>query len=203
MNSEQMDDEAQSISQCLMRLQGGDREAAELIWRRYFEKLLPIARSKLYASPDIAIDDEDILVSVFDRFFRAAAAGRFPRLDDRNDLWQVLLMLTDHKIRDNYRRNSANKRGPGRRIAPGTDFDLAQSAEVVDRGPSPEFVAEFNDQLSECLEKIGDGALREIACLKLEGYTNPEICKQLGLSLSGVERKLRLIRQQWEQASLR
>ena len=33
-------------------------------------------------------DEEDVALSAFDSFCRGAEQGRFPRLDDRDDLWQ-------------------------------------------------------------------------------------------------------------------
>jgi DNA-directed RNA polymerase specialized sigma24 family protein len=33
---------------------------------------------------------------------------------------------------------------------------------------------------------------------KLEGYENREIARQLGISLSSVERKLRVVREKWQ-----
>ena len=41
------------------------------------------------------------------------AAGRFPELDDRQDLWKVLVMLTARKAVDQLRRGHAQKRGGG------------------------------------------------------------------------------------------
>src|SRR5262249_9504151 len=57
-------------------------------------------------------DGEDVALSAFNAFVRAAAAGRFPRLDDRSDLWQGVLVVTAPE--------AANAgRGGGRGQAPG------------------------------------------------------------------------------------
>jgi DNA-directed RNA polymerase specialized sigma24 family protein len=48
------------------------------------------------------------------------------------------------------------------------------------------------------LDALGDDTLRQIALWKLEGYTNEEVADQLGCSLAGIGRKLRLIREIWE-----
>ena len=37
---------------------------------------------------------EDVVVDAFDSLCRGVQAGRFPNLDDRDDLWQVLMLLT-------------------------------------------------------------------------------------------------------------
>jgi hypothetical protein len=55
------------------------------------------ARHKLRGVPRRAADEEDVALSAFDNFCRAAEHGRFPDLADRDDLWQLLLVLTDRK----------------------------------------------------------------------------------------------------------
>lgn len=120
--------------------------------------------------PTRAVDVEDVLVSVFDRFFQSARENRFAQLSDRDDLWQVLLMLTDRTVADQYRRSQAQKRGGGGGggvaldDVAGTGHDLS---ELADRDPGPEFVAAFNDHLSRCLSGIRDETTREVALLKL------------------------------------
>ena len=42
-----------------------------------------------------------------------------------------------------------------------------------------------------------DPVLRRVALLKLEGYTNPEIATELGITARTVERKLDRIRARW------
>ena len=40
------------------------------------------------------MDEEDVALAAFERFHRAALAGRFPQLHDRGDLWRILFTLT-------------------------------------------------------------------------------------------------------------
>ena len=51
------------------------------------------------------------------------------------------------------------------------------------------------------LESLTAETEREIAMLKLQGYSNKEIAEQLGIALRAVERKLKLIRDQWQHIS--
>ena len=57
-------------------------------------------RERLRSGPRGAADEEDVVLSAFDSFCRGAAQGRFPRLDDRNNLWSVLVTLTARKAAD-------------------------------------------------------------------------------------------------------
>jgi DNA-directed RNA polymerase specialized sigma24 family protein len=192
--------QGRSVTRLIERLKNKDSQAPREIWQRFFERLLPLARARLQALPDRTVDEEDILVSVFDRFFRAAREERFAQLNDRDDLWQILLMLTDRGVAQQYRRSQAQKRGGGDVRLLG---DLAEAdsrpCDTPDQEPGPEFVAAFNDHLSRALARLSDERTREVALLKLEGYENREIAQRLEISLSSVERKLRVIRQSWRE----
>jgi DNA-directed RNA polymerase specialized sigma24 family protein len=139
-------------------------------------------------------DEEDVALSAFDSFFRAAEAGRFPRLDDRDDLWQVLVMITLRKAADQARREGRQKRGGGQvALASEMDEDGAFAA-VIAREPDPAFAAEMADGCRWLLEVLGDDTLRKIAVAKMEGDSNEQIAERLNVSLATVERKLRGIR---------
>jgi DNA-binding NarL/FixJ family response regulator len=47
---------------------------------------------------------------------------------------------------------------------------------------------------------IGDDALRDIAILRMEGFTVDEIAGRLGSTRRTVERRLHVIRKTWEQS---
>ena len=119
------------------------------------------------------VDEEDILVSVFDRFFKAASEGRFAKLDDRNDLLQILIVLTERKVVDQYRRATAEKRGGQLEVADADlhQMDIGQIREVADKVPGPEFATAFNENLSWALNRLSDDTTREVALLRLEGYS--------------------------------
>lgn len=187
-----------SVTCLIERLKVADPEAAQQVWTRYFERLLPLARARLKQRPDSAVDPEDVLVSVFDRFFRAAGQGRFARLNDRDDLWQVLLMLTERQAASQVRRNAAAKRG-GNLAASSRAAPPDALAALSDPTPGQEFVAAFNDSLSRAVRRLTEEKTREVALLRMEGYENREIAERLEISLSTVERKLRVVRAVWEE----
>ncbi|TWT91996.1 ECF-type sigma factor [Stieleria varia] len=193
-----------SVSLLLQQLKTGDEFASTEIWKRYIEQLLPLAREKLKGLRSSCADEDDILLSVFDRFFRAVKEERFAHLQNREDLWQVLLVLTDRRIADQFRKSHAQKRGGGK-IVSLDDVILSESThsdnlmELADRGPTPEFATAFANQLEVALERLDEGSSREVAVLRMEGYSTKEIGEQLGISLSAVERKLRMIRDVWSE----
>lgn len=188
-----------SVTMWLDRLKDGSMgEAADRLWAAYFGRLVGLARDRLRARPRPAADEEDVALSAFDSFVRAAQAGRFPRLGSRNDLWQVLLMLTARKAADLVERDTAAKRGGGR-VVPfsalaGNEGDSEPVVERADDEPNPHEAAVLAESLDQLLTSLPDEELRRIAVWKLEGHTNEEISGLMGRALATVERKLKRIR---------
>jgi DNA-directed RNA polymerase specialized sigma24 family protein len=179
-----------SITGWLDGLRAREGPAAQQLWEEYFRRLVGLARAKLNgraAGPD---DEEDVALSAFKTFCRGAEQGRFPQLNDRHDLWQVLVMLTDRKAIDAARRERAAKRG-------GREQGRVDVSDVIAPGPTPSFAAGVADEFRRLLDALPDD-LQAVALLKLEGHTNSEIAGRLGRSAATVERKLRLIRRTWE-----
>jgi DNA-directed RNA polymerase specialized sigma24 family protein len=187
-----MPDDHGSVSYWLGGAKEGDEAAGQELWQRYFETLVRLARSRLRSMPRIVEDEEDAALSAFDSFLAGAARGRFPRLDDRDELWRVLVTITTRKALDQLERHRRQKRGGGREAA--GEFALI---EAVGSEPTPEFAAMVSDECRFRLNALPDETLRTIALLKMEGYTNPEVAEQLGCGLRTVVRKLELIRKLW------
>jgi DNA-directed RNA polymerase specialized sigma24 family protein len=195
--------ENQSITCWIEKLREGDPRAAQKVWERYFRRLVQMAHRKLQGFPRRAADEEDVAVSAFHSFCAGVAAGRFPQLDDRDDLWQILVTLAGWKARDLRKREHAAKRGGGR-LRGESVFQAASEtapnpgiAQVAGDEPTPEFAAIVAEEYQRLLDQLGDDTLRQIALRKLEGYTNEEIAEQLGCVVRTVERKLGYIRAIW------
>jgi DNA-directed RNA polymerase specialized sigma24 family protein len=187
-----------SVTCWLDGLRAGDAVAAQRLWEGYFRRLVGLARRKLRMGAAGPADAEDVALSAFDSFYRGAERGRFPRLSDRADLWQVLVLVTARKASDAIRAEQAQKRGGARvRQEPPADGAPGLSA-VVGREPTPSFAARVAEECRRLLDRLGDDELRAVALLKMEGYTNAEVAARLGRSLATVERKLRLIRRTWQ-----
>jgi DNA-directed RNA polymerase specialized sigma24 family protein len=185
----------------LNQLQAGEAHAVQQLWERYFPRMVDLARRQLGAVPRRAADEEDVALEAFHSFCRAAGAGRYPDLRDRFGLWQLLLALTINKAVDLVNHAGRDKRS-WRRTSLFSELDArgpqaginALSTMFRCRQPDPAFTALVTDQLQWLLQQLEDEQLREIALLKLEGCTNPEIALKLHCALSTVERRLRLIR---------
>jgi DNA-directed RNA polymerase specialized sigma24 family protein len=198
-----MDDQARgSVTGLLHRLRQGDQVAAQRLWETYFRQLAGLARTKLAGRNPLVGDEEDVALSAFKSFCRGVERGRFPDLADRDDLWNLLVTITLHKVLHLVRDESRVKRGGTRRrnssSADGCDSDLLQ--QLVGAEPTPELAAQVAEETKRLLGRLPNQELVELALLKMEGHTNAEIAKRWNKAERTVERKLRLIRQLWIQA---
>jgi DNA-directed RNA polymerase specialized sigma24 family protein len=185
-----------SVTQCIDMLKRGDRAAAEALWGSYIHRLVALARARLGGTPRRAADEEDVALSAFDSFYRRAECGQFARLTDRDDLWQILVLITERKAIDLMRREGRQSRGEGR-VVQLSEVEKRGAGDAFDPGPTPEFAAQVVDEFRALLQRLGDDSLRSVALAKLEGYTNREIADRLGCIEQTVERKLRSIRKIW------
>jgi len=179
-----------SITKWLTRLKAGDPTAAGPLWERYFPRLVELAHARLAGFARRGADEEDVALCAFASFFRDAAAGRLPQLDDRDDLWRVLLMMTGQKALDLIRHETAGKRGGKRNMA----LDLET---LASREPTPEFAALMADEFRQLLDKLHDPDLKTLAVWKMEGHSNEEIAARWGCVARTVERRLKVIRSLW------
>ncbi len=195
-----------SITRWIGDLKAGDDQAIQPLWDRYFTTLVERARTKLLAigSSRAVNDEEDVALSAFQSLHDGVREGRFPRLEDRDDLWRLLLHLSACKAIDGHRAEQRQKRGGGKLIreadmlASGSDEDDAQALDgIIGSEPSPEFAAIVAEEFARRLDNLDDATLRRIAELKLASNTNEEIRQQLGCSLRSVTLKLELIRKLW------
>lgn len=189
-----------SVSGWIDRLKEGDAGAAQQLWERYFQRLVPLARRRLQAASRRAADEEDVALSAFDSFCRGAEAGRFPQLFDRDSLWKLLVVLTIRKAARLVRYERQQKRRGDRNISLSEreDEGPAPLDQILSHEPTPEFAVQVAEQFQHLLTLLGEAELIRIVSLKMEGYTNEEIAAQLDCTPRTVQRKLRIIQGLWE-----
>ena len=104
----------QSVTYWIGQLKAGDAQAAQQLWERYYTRLVRLAQQKLQPLPRRAADEEDVALSAFHSFCNGVDKGRFPQLNDRDDLWQILVTLTGWKAANLKKHERAAKRGGGK-----------------------------------------------------------------------------------------
>jgi DNA-directed RNA polymerase specialized sigma24 family protein len=135
------------------------------------------------------------------------AANRFTQLEGRDELWRLLVTITVRKAIDHVQRHGRLRRGGGRvlgeadlgaagRDEPGHRLDWLASDE-----PTPELIVLLDEEYNRLFQLLPDTSHREVARLRLEGYTGEEIADRLGCNRRTVTRKLELIRRSWSEST--
>ncbi len=191
-----------SVSVWLKKIPTNDQEAFTKLWERYFHKLVSYAKQRLHNRLRIVSDEEDIALSAFNCFYQNAVQGRFPKLDDRDDLWNILVILTKRKLYDHIEHQSAKKRNWQKTVhglttpaSEGSDKPLL--LQIIEEGPTPEFASEMAENFNRLIEALGEEKYQKVAILKLEGYSNAEIAGQIQRMERTVTRRLKSIRKIW------
>lgn len=191
-----------SVSYWIGRLKEGERAAVQRLWEGYFRRLVGLVRAKLRSAPrSLAADEEDVALSAFDSFCRAAEQGRFPRLQDRDDLWHLLVLIAVRKAANLAKHERCQKRGGGKVVhvsaLPGGDEGDGPLFADLRRKPDPALAAEVAEEYRRLLRLLGDRELEQVALWKMEGDTHAEIAAKLGCRPRTVEDMVKLIRRTW------
>ena len=194
-------DGERSVTRWISDLKAGDRgEASRQLWERYFVRLARLAQSHLRSVGRGPADGEDVALSAFDSLFRGAAENRYPRLDDRDDLWKLLTTIALRKA-SNQRRHEGRLRRGGGRVVGGSDLAGDAGGDplalIADSEPTPELAAALVEEVRQRFAELPDESLRVVALLRMDGYANEEIARALDCSPRSVDRKLELIRKTW------
>ncbi len=188
------------VSNWIDQAKDGDSIASHQLWHHYYDRLIRVARNNLRGQDRRVADEEDIVVSVFESFYRAAQQGRFPDLSDRDALWRLLLKMSARKIVDRRRHDGRQRRGAGQKVVSlqGAD-DNETIIQVIGDEPTPEMVLMMTESFEQLLQHLGGGPLREIAVGKMEGFSNAELAQKFECSERTIERRLHLIREKCQQ----
>jgi DNA-directed RNA polymerase specialized sigma24 family protein len=150
------------------------------------------------------VDEEDIALSVLRCLYDGSARGQYSSIVNRQELWQLLATITIRKVIDQQRLLVQPKRGGGRvrgdsvLQAAGDVHHLAGFDQFGREVPTPETLAIATEEFQRLMVMLNDDRLRQIAQSKLEGFTNEDIGRRLGLTCRSIERKLQRIREAWE-----
>ncbi len=185
-----------SVSTWIEELRAGESSAATQLWNRYHQMLLQFARQLLRDDARRVTDEEDLVVAAFESFFCRLAAGQFPELARCDELWALLVTIIDRKAVNALRRFMADKRGGGRVVGHSTlSGENGVESVLASAGSAPP-LPDVAASLSELFDALDDD-MREVVWMRMDGYTIEEIGQRMNRSVATVERRLRLLRDQW------
>jgi RNA polymerase sigma-70 factor (ECF subfamily) len=177
-------DTALSDRSLLRRFRSGQPDAATELYLRYAARLRALADGQ--TAPDLAprLDPDDIVQSVFRKFFRRVAKGQYD-VPEGEDLWKLFMIIALHKIRSAAAFHRAAKRDV-----------RATATNLADASTDPHFAAPDDLALATLRMVIDElltalpPSMRTIVELRVEGHEVEEIARRTQRSLRSVERAL-------------
>jgi RNA polymerase sigma-70 factor (ECF subfamily) len=167
--------------QLVRRVQGGDRDALQPLFERYYDKVRRIVRVRLGAPLRSKLDSGDIVQETF-----LAALQGFDRFDLRDEaaLIHWLSVLAENRIRDAADYHGAGKRAREREVplaAPGTSGTVRVDLPADSLGPSDKAAHEEQvERLDAALSALPE-ELREIVLLRdYAGMAWEDIARRVG-----------------------
>jgi DNA-directed RNA polymerase specialized sigma24 family protein len=178
-------------------------EAARIIWERFSARLLGLVRRHLDNRIRRREDEHDVLQSAYAAFCLGQLSGKTSPVS-RDELWKLLVRITMCTVVNTAHRHLAARRDVRRERAdghnspaPGSQFPR-EMLDYVDRSrPSHEEKVVVLEEVERLLQGL-PADLRCIVIWKLEGFTNAEIARMIGLSVRSVEFKMQAIRESME-----
>jgi len=178
------------------RLRGGEEAAAAELFRRYADRLIGLARSRLDPLVRQKVDPEDVLQSVFKSFFLRHRDGNWD-LDNWDSLWSLLAQMTIRKCGRRAGYYHSARRDVRRETAPSDEEDSTYFREALNREPTPDEAALLAETI-ELLLRESEGYHRDIIRLSLQGCALAEIAAETGVTERSVQRVLKRVREQIE-----
>jgi RNA polymerase sigma-70 factor (ECF subfamily) len=172
----------------------GKDDAARIIFDRYADRLIALAKSRLSEKLQGRVDPEDIVQSVYRSFFRKADNQEL-LLQRSGDLWRLLAAMTVNKVLGRTEYELAQKRDP-RSEASGSLL-----LNVLEKEPTPEEAVIMIEQVTAFMEGLKERD-RRILELRLQGASIEDIAAAHKLSEASVRRVLRGAREQLERRLL-
>lgn len=191
-----------SVTAWIQQLKAGDEAALGPLFRRYWPLLASMARRRLGDLRGGA-DEDDVAQEAMWSFFRSLKEGRLPRLENRQDLLALLTHIVSCRAFNLIKHEVGVARRGGGRVRGESALQPAKGDarggldQVASAEPSPDENALLADCYEHYLTALPE-RLREIAELHLAGLTNREIAEKLDCAERTVERKLALLKEQWQ-----
>jgi len=189
-----------SVSKAIVSFVESEEDAARLIWDRFFERLRNFADGKIYPRHRRLFDGEDIASSALITLMDGLRDKKFPALQNRGQLWQMLVIITTRKILNSAKFHDREKRGGGKvkgasAIERGAEIKMLNG--LFAQNSDPAAFVEFELTCQELLNALPDEGYRRITLMRLEGFSNKEIALKIGCSSRTIDRKLDAVALVW------
>jgi DNA-directed RNA polymerase specialized sigma24 family protein len=200
-----------SVTRWLDGVKTGEDESTSRFVERFYDPIVRLVQRRLPAVARRGGDEEDVALSALRSFLGRVQQGQFSRLENRDDLWRILVTISKRKAAKHIARETAEKRGGGKVrgesvfLRPGDD-PAGGLDEIAESRPTAQEQCELLDcveQILSFLEELDDETLRAIAVFKSHGIGDTQIARELNCSTRTVERKRKRLREKAEKWATR
>jgi RNA polymerase sigma-70 factor (ECF subfamily) len=166
----------------LERVRRGSQAAATKLYYRYAKRIRALAKVKCSRGLARCLDPEDIVQTVFHRFFAHARCGDYD-VPPGEELWKLLVVIALHKIQKAEAFHRASKRDLRHTLAGRAEDAWARCKRKPDQA-ARDFL---RLTVAEALGRL-PATHRIVVQRRIEGYEVAEIAQQIGRSQRTVER---------------
>lgn len=189
-----------SLPELLDRLRDRDDDAAREIWETFFPSTVRYARSRLDDQPGSPLDDEDIASRALASLLFAVRGGKYANVQDDQTFRVMIVHIVRRFVSDGLRWHRCQR--VELESALGSEGLGSEGLDSLE-GPEPpaDRAADLNDECSWLLNMLRQD-YREIVWQRLQFKSNAQIPAECRCHISTVRRKLRIIRELWEERLL-
>jgi RNA polymerase sigma-70 factor (ECF subfamily) len=177
----------------LRRFRRGSQDAATQLYLRYAQRLRSLVRTRCSAELARRVEADDIVQSVFRRFFRRVSRGDYD-VPPGEELWGLFLVIALNKIRSEEAFHRADKRDVRLSADGETSRHWLETLAAGDDGA----YAVLQLTVDEVLEALPPQS-RKMVELRIQGHDVADIARRTGRSKRTVERSLQEFRNRLRQ----
>ena len=185
-----MTDSTDQFAATLALARQGDQAATARLVEQYEPKVRVVARVLLGRALRPHLDSVDLVQSVH-RSLMIALRTRDYDLSSPEQLVALAITMVRRKAARHWRRVQRQQRLSG---VAGDSSNLPQMLASLSDSRDPAEEAQFNDQLERLCENLNPAEQRMLE-MRLQGYTSPEVARELGMHAVAVRVRWTRLRQ--------
>ena len=176
-----------TITDLLPLLRNKDNDAATAIYERFIARVIAIVHNKVSFRKDAAFSEEIAHEVLTELILRADSnhSNSWPRLDNRQDVLQIIVRKVGDNLADRARAVAAKKRGGGATVSALEAY--CGSLETADN-------TSIKEEYERVLSLAPSEVHRKLINLMLQGHTLNECAAALDINVRTVQRKLEDLR---------
>jgi DNA-directed RNA polymerase specialized sigma24 family protein len=185
-----------SITDALQRWREGDENAQidlEIKLRGLLLDLLRLVRRRVNAPLKARIDSQGVVNAAWNSFLTGIRKDEFPILASRANVRAILTDLVKRTLGDEIRWHTRQKRSPERE----EPSEAGQPNHLPDADSMTPDLTAWLDNLEEVVCPVHEKAI-EIVEGSLNGLSNNDLARQLGLTLGNVQRLKKKMHLRWQ-----